>query len=40
MGLIPIALDPAAGLRPHRVRAEVVAGGYLKRMGQWLRDGF
>lgn len=40
MGLIPIALDPAAGLRPHRVRAEVAAGGYLKRMGQWLRDGF
>ena len=40
MGLIPIALDPAAGLRGHRVRAEVAAGGYLKRVGQWLRDGF
>jgi cell division protein FtsA len=40
MGLIPIALDPAAGLRRHRVRAEVAAGGYLKRVGQWLREGF
>jgi cell division protein FtsA len=40
MGLIPIALDPAVGLRAHRVRAEVAAGGYLKRMGRWLRDGF
>lgn len=40
MGLIPIALDPAAELRGHRVRAEVAAGGYLKRVGQWLRDGF
>ena len=40
MGLIPIALDPAAGLRAHRVRTEVAAGGYLKRVGQWLRDGF
>ena len=40
MGLVPIALDPAAGLRGHRVRAEVAAGGYFKRVGQWLRDGF
>jgi len=40
VGLIPIALDPAAGRRGHRVRAEVAAGGYLKRVGQWLRDGF
>jgi cell division protein FtsA len=40
MGLIPIALDPAAGLRGHHVRPEVAAGGYLKRVGQWLRDGF
>jgi cell division protein FtsA len=40
MGLVPIALDPAARQRTHRVRAEVAAGGYLKRVGQWLRDGF
>jgi cell division protein FtsA len=40
MGLIPIALDPAAGLRGHNVRPEVAAGGYLKRVGRWLRDGF
>jgi cell division protein FtsA len=39
IGLIPIALDPA-GLRRQRVRPEVAAGGYLKRVGQWLRDGF
>jgi hypothetical protein len=39
MGLIPIALDPAAA-RGHRVRAEMASGGYFKRVGQWLRDGF
>jgi cell division protein FtsA len=39
MGTVPIAVDPGAGLRASRVRAEV-AGGYLKRVGQWLRDGF
>jgi cell division protein FtsA len=41
MGLIPIALDPAAGLRGSRVRAEAAAaGGYLRRVSQWLREGF
>jgi cell division protein FtsA len=40
MGLIPIALDPAARLRGSGVRDDVVAGGYLKRVGQWLREGF
>lgn len=39
MGLIPIALDPAAA-RGHRVRAEMASGGYFRRVGQWLRDGF
>jgi cell division protein FtsA len=40
MGLVPIALDPAAGPRAPRVRAEVAARGYLKRVGRWLREGF
>ena len=40
MGLIPIALDPAPRLRGAGVREEIAAGGYLKRVGQWLREGF
>jgi cell division protein FtsA len=40
MGLIPIALDPAARLRGTGVRDDTPAGGYLKRVGQWLREGF
>jgi cell division protein FtsA len=40
VGLIPIALEPAAGVRGHRVRPEMASGGYFKRVGQWLRDGF
>jgi cell division protein FtsA len=40
MGLIPIAFDPAARLRGSGVRDDVAAGGYLKRVGQWLREGF
>jgi cell division protein FtsA len=40
MGLIPIALDPAAGPSGNRIREDVAAGGYLKRVGQWLREGF
>jgi cell division protein FtsA len=42
MGLIPIALDPAAGFGGSGVREDIAAhgGGYLKRVGQWLREGF
>jgi cell division protein FtsA len=42
MGLIPIALDPAAGFGGIGVRDDIAAhgGGYLKRVGQWLREGF
>jgi len=40
MGLIPLALDPAARLRRAGVCDDIPAGGYLKRMGQWLREGF
>jgi cell division protein FtsA len=38
VGLIHVALDPAAGTRWDR--SGVTAGGYLRRMGQWLRESF
>jgi cell division protein FtsA len=38
IGLIYTALDPSAGTRENRGGLE--AGGYLQRMGQWLREGF
>jgi cell division protein FtsA len=38
VGLIQAALDPTAGTRGDRGGLE--AGGYLQRMGQWLREGF
>ena len=38
VGLITRALDPSAGTRENRGGLE--AGGYLQRMGQWLREGF
>lgn len=37
-GLLHVALDPGAGTRGDRGGLE--AGGYLRRMGQWLREGF
>jgi cell division protein FtsA len=40
IGLIPIALSPAARLGAGTVRADIAGAGYLKRVGQWLRDGF
>jgi cell division protein FtsA len=40
IGLIPIALSPAARLGAGTVRADLAGAGYLKRVGQWLRDGF
>jgi cell division protein FtsA len=38
VGLLHVALDPGAGTRGDRGGLE--AGGYLRRMGQWLREGF
>ena len=38
VGLIHAALDPSAGTRENRGGLE--AGGYLQRVGQWLREGF
>jgi len=38
VGLVYTALDPGAGTRESRGGLE--AGGYLQRMGQWLREGF
>ena len=38
VGLIHAALDPSAGRRESREGLE--AGGYLRRVGQWLREGF
>lgn len=38
IGLLHAALDPHAGTRGDRGGLE--AGGYLRRMGQWLREGF
>jgi cell division protein FtsA len=37
-GLVHVALDPSAGTRWER--AELHTGGYLQRMGQWLRESF
>jgi cell division protein FtsA len=38
VGLVHVALDPTAGTRWGR--GGLVAGGYLRRMGQWLRESF
>jgi cell division protein FtsA len=38
VGLIHVALDPTAGMRGDGGGLE--GGGYLQRMGQWLREGF
>ena len=38
VGLIHVALDPSAGTRGDV--GDLEAGGYLQRMGQWLREGF
>jgi cell division protein FtsA len=40
IGLVPIALNPTARRHGGGVRDDVAAGGYLKRVGQWLREGF
>ena len=40
VGLIPIALNPAARLRGPRVRHDLAPEGYFRRVGQWLREGF
>jgi cell division protein FtsA len=37
IGLVRAALDPNAGTRENRGRLE--SGGYLRRVGQWLREG-
>ena len=39
-GLIQIALNPAAGARNSSSRGEIEGASYLKRVGQWLREGF
>ena len=38
VGLVHTAFDPSAGTRANRGGRQ--AGGYLQRMGQWLREGF
>lgn len=38
VGLVHVALDPTAGTRWDR--GGLVAGGYLRRVGQWLRESF
>ena len=38
VGLVHMAFDPSAGTRANRGGRQ--AGGYLQRMGQWLREGF
>jgi cell division protein FtsA len=40
IGLIPIALDPAARLEGSRVRDDLASAGYFRRVGRWLREGF
>jgi cell division protein FtsA len=39
VGLMQIALEPAAGVHKSGGRHDVGEGGYLKRVGQWLREG-
>jgi cell division protein FtsA len=39
-GLVRIALDPAAGVQYDRRPLTIEGSGYLKRVGQWLREGF
>ena len=38
VGLVQVVLDPAAGT--HWEQGGLQAGGYLRRMGQWLRESF
>jgi cell division protein FtsA len=38
VGLVQVALDPTAGTQWEQGGLE--AGGYLQRMGQWLRESF
>jgi hypothetical protein len=38
VGLIQVALDPAAGT--HWEQGGLESKGYLRRMGQWLRESF
>jgi cell division protein FtsA len=38
VGLVQVALDPTAGT--HWEQGGFEAGGYLRRMGQWLRESF
>ena len=40
VGLIQIALDPSAGIRKTPDAGTLGEAGYLKRVGQWLREGF
>ena len=40
IGLIQIALNPTAGVRKDGARGKIEGAGYLKRVGQWLREGF
>ena len=40
VGLVSIALDPAAGMRQHWQPGPSAGAGYLKRVGQWLRESF
>jgi cell division protein FtsA len=40
VGLIPIALQPGVRLDDRRADAATQGAGYLRRVGQWLREGF
>lgn len=40
VGLVHVALDPTAGTRWDRGGGTIGGGGYLRRMGQWLRESF
>jgi len=40
VGLVHVALDPTAGTRWDRGEGAIGGGGYLRRMGQWLRESF
>jgi cell division protein FtsA len=40
VGLVSVALDPAAGVRQRWQPGQTEEAGYLKRVGQWLRESF
>jgi cell division protein FtsA len=40
VGLVPIALKPSVRLDGRRAGGTPAGAGYLKRVGQWLREGF